>query len=131
MYYTALYFTALYYTALYYTALYYTALYYNALYYTALYYTALYYNALRYPLEELLSLRVVLEGEERHRAPHRLILGVDLLDLPLGLLVLVEAVLVQAPGVGYHATTVQLSGPLLPPQNGFSTLVAPSNVRLC
>ena len=102
-----------------------------ALYCTALYCTVLYYTALRYPLEELLPLRVVLEGEEWPRAPYRLVLGVDLLALPLGLLVLVEVVLVQAPEVGYHATVVQLGGPLLPPGNGFSTLIAPSNVRLC
>ena len=74
---------------------------------------------------------LVLEGEEMHSAPHRLVLGVDLLALPLGLLILFKAVLVQAPEVGYHAPVVQLGGPLLPPGNGFSTLVAPSNVRLC
>ena len=70
----------------------------------------------------------VLPGHPQEGLLH---LGVDLLALPLGLLVLVEAVLVQAPEVGYHATVVQLGGPLLPPGNGFSTLVAPSNVRLC
>ena len=47
------------------------------------------------------------------------ILGVDLLALPLGLLVLVESVLVQAPEVAYHANVVQLGGLLLPPGKWF------------
>ena len=57
---------------------------------------------------------LVLEGEEMHSAPHRLVLGVDLLALPLGLLILFKAVLVQAPEVGNHAPVIELGGsPLL------------------
>ena len=46
--------------------------------------------------------------------------------LPLGLLVLLEAVL---PQVGDHAPIVKLGGPLPPQGNVLPTIVAPSNAR--
>ena len=79
------------------------------------YFTTLYYTAL-YQLEELLPLRVVLQGEQWDSVPHSLILAVNLLVLPLGLLVDHEVVLVQALEVGYHAPIVQLPGSLFPPR---------------
>ena len=45
--------------------------------------------------------------------------------LPLGLLVLLEVVLVEAPQVGDHAPIVELGGHLPPPGNILPTIVAP------
>ena len=90
----------------------------------------MYYTALHYQFEELLPLGMVLEGKQRHSAPQSLVLGVDLLALPLGLLVLGELILVEGPQVGDHAPVVELDGPLLLQGNVLSASVAASDVRL-
>ena len=72
---------------------------------------------------------MVLEGEQRDSAPHGLILAVLLL-LPLGLLLQLETLLVQALQVVDHPPVVQPIVPLLPPGDSFFAVMASSDMRL-
>ena len=75
---------------------------------------------------------MVLEREQRDGAPDGLVLIVDLLALPLGLLLLVDdkVLLVQALEMVDHPPIVEPVCPFLPLGDHLAAVVAASEVRL-